>query len=150
MTLEQRIADELKNAMRAKDQVALTVLRALKSALKYAEVAPGATGGAVSDAEAISVVRKQIKQRQDSIAQFEGAGRNDLADKEKAEVAVLETFLPKSLSEAELEALLTQALAETGATSKAQMGAVMKWMQEKAAGRVDGKTLSQAVMKKLG
>lgn len=98
----------------------------------------------------MAAVRKQIKQREDSIAQFQQAGRTELAEKEKAEIAVLERFLPKPLSDSEIENLVAAALAETGATTKAQMGAVMKLVTERAAGRADGKVLSQAVMKRLG
>lgn len=147
-SIQASITDELKTAMKAKDAVALTALRALKSAFLVAETAPGATE--LSEADAVAVVRKQIKQRQDSIASFEGAGRADLADKEKAEIAVLEKFLPQALTAEEIDALVSAAIAETGATGRAQMGAVMKLVQERAAGRADGKALSQAVMAKLG
>ena len=148
-SIQAGLADAIKEAMRARDQVALTALRALKSAFLVMETAPGAADE-ISESDAVAVVRKQIKQREDSIAQFTQAGRTELADKERAEIAVLEKFLPKALTEAEVEALVTAAIAETGATTKAQMGSVMKLLQERAAGRADGKTLSQAVMKKLG
>lgn len=148
-SIQSTLGDAIKDAMRAKDQTALTALRALKAAFLLAETAPGSSGE-ISESEAVAVVRKQIKQREDSIAQFEQAGRPELAAKEKAEIAVLEKFLPQALSEAEIEALVTIAIAETGATSKAQMGAVMKLVSERAAGRADGKTLSQAVMQRLG
>lgn len=148
-TIQSGLTDALKDAMRAKDTVALTALRALKSAFLVLETAPGAAAE-ISETEAVAVVRKQIKQREDSIAQFEQAGRQELADKERAEIAVLEKFLPQALSEAEIDALVTAALAETGATTKAQMGAVMKLVSDRAAGRADGKALSQAVMKRLG
>jgi uncharacterized protein YqeY len=148
-SIQAGLTEAIKDAMRAKDPVALTALRALKSAFLVLETAPGATGD-ISESDAVAVVRKQIKQREDSIAQFEQAGRTELADKEKAEIAVLEKFLPQSLSEAEIDALVSAAMAETGATTKAQMGAVMKLVAERAAGRADGKTLSQAVMKRLG
>jgi len=148
-SIQAGLTEAIKDAMRAKDAVALTALRALKSAFLVLETAPGATGD-LSESDAVAVVRKQIKQREDSIAQFEQAGRTELADKEKAEIAVLEKFLPKALSAEEIEALVSVAMAETGATTKAQMGAVMKLVSERAAGQVDGKTLSQAVMKRLG
>ncbi len=147
-SIQASLTDEIKNAMKAKDAVALTALRALKSAFLIAETSPGAAE--LGEMEAVAVVRKQIKQRQDSIASFETAGRADLADKEKAEIAVLERFLPKALSEEEIDALVVAAIAETGATGRAQMGAVMKLVQERAAGRAEGKALSQAVMAKLG
>ncbi|MFN0128505.1 MAG: GatB/YqeY domain-containing protein [Verrucomicrobiales bacterium] len=148
-SIQAGLSDAIKDAMRAKDTVALTALRALKSAFLVLETAPGATGE-ISETEAVAAVRKQIKQREDSIAQFVQAGRTELAEKEKAEIAVLERFLPKPLSDQEIEALVTAALAETGASTKAQMGAVMKLVTEGAAGRADGKALSQAVMKRLG
>ena len=147
-SIQAGLTDAIKDAMRAKDTVALTALRALKSAFLVMETAPGAAGG-IAETEAVAVVRKQIKQREDSIVQFEQAGRTELADKEKAEIAVLERFLPKALSAEEIEALVSAALAETGATTKAQMGAVMKLVSERAAGQADGKTLSQAVMARL-
>lgn len=148
-SIQAGLAEAIKDAMRAKDTIALTALRALKSAFLVLETAPGAAGD-ISETEAVAVVRKQIKQREDSISQFEQAGRTELADKEKAEIVVLENFLPQALSEAEIDALVTAALAETGATTKAQMGAVMKLVSERAAGRADGKSLSQAIMKRLG
>lgn len=148
-SIQAGLTEAIKDAMRAKDAVALTALRALKSAFLVLETAPGATSD-ISESDAVAVVRKQIKQREDSIAQFEQAGRTELADKEKAEIAVLEKFLPQSLSGEEIDALVSAAMAETGATTKAQMGAVMKLVAERAAGRADGKTLSQAVMKRLG
>jgi uncharacterized protein YqeY len=148
-TIQAGLTDAIKDAMRAKDSVALTALRALKASFLVLETAPGAAAE-ISEADAVAAVRKQIKQREDSIAQFEQAGRTELAEKEKAEIAVLERFLPQPLSEAEIEALVTAAIAETGATTRAQMGAVMKLVADRAAGRADGKSLSQAVMKRLG
>ena len=147
-SIQAGLTDEIKNAMRAKDMVALTALRALKSAFLVLETAPGAAES-LSEADAVAVVRKQIKQREDSIAQFKQAGRTELAEKEEAEIAVLEKFLPKALDEKEIEELVSAALAETGATTRAQMGAVMKLVSERAAGQADGKTLSQAVMRRL-
>ena len=148
-SIQSGLPDALKEAMRAKDTVALTALRALKSAFLVVETAPGAPSE-ISETDAVAIVRKQIKQREDSVAQFTQAGRTELADKEQAEIAVLERFLPKPLSEAEIDALVTAAITETGATSRAQMGGVMKLVSERAAGRADGKSLSQAVMKRLG
>src|SRR6478735_100383 len=143
MTLPERIDADLKDAMRAKDAGKLAVLRGLKSALKYAAIEKA--DGAVDDAAATQVIRKQVKQRQDSIESFEKGGRPDLAAKEKEELELLNTYLPKGLSAEELATLVRDAIAEVGATSKAQMGAVMKVVQANAAGRADGKTLSQEV-----
>jgi uncharacterized protein len=149
MSINEKIANDLKDAMRAKDQGAMTALRALKSALKYAAVEKHGADGVLDDTDALAVVRKQLKQRRDSIEQFTAGGRADLADKELAEVAILERYLPAGLSEAEVTALVDAVIAELGATDKKQMGQVMKVLQERAAGRADGKLLSQAVSARL-
>ena len=149
MTLPERIDSDLKDAMRAKDAAKLGVLRMLKSALKYSAIEKSAEGQ-LDDAEAAQVIRKQVKQRQDSIEQFEKGGRPELAAKEKEELLILNAYLPKGLEAEELAALVREAIAEVGATSKAQMGAVMKALQAKVAGRADGKTLSQEVSRQLG
>ena len=147
MTLQERIDNDLKDAMRAKDAGRLAVLRGLKSALKYAAIEKADAG--LDDAAATQVIRKQVKQRQDSIESFEKGGRPELAAKEKAELEMLNAYLPKGLSADELSALVRETIAEVGATSKAQMGAVMKALQAKVAGRADGKTLSVEVQKQL-
>jgi uncharacterized protein YqeY len=148
MTLQERIDADLKDAMRAKDAGKLAVLRMLKSALKYAAIEK--PDGVLDDAAATQVIRKQVKQRQDSIESFEKGGRPELAAKEKEELELLNTYLPKGLSAEELATLVRDAIAEVGATSKAQMGAVMKVVQANAAGRADGKTLSTEVQRQLG
>src|SRR5215475_6405762 len=149
MTLQQRVDSDLKEAMRAKDATKLAVLRMLKSALKYAAIEKSAAEAELSDAEAIQVIRKQAKQRQDSIESFEKGGRAELANKEKEELALLNTYLPQAMSPDELTKVVREAIAELGATSKAQMGAVMKSLQTKVGGRADGKTLSAEVQKQL-
>ena len=149
MTLQQRVDSDLKEAMRAKDGTKLGVLRMLKSALKYAAIAKSGAESELSDAEAIQVIRKQAKQRQDSIESFEKGGRIELADKEKEELAILNTYLPQGMSPDELMKVVGETIAELGATSKAQMGAVMKALQAKVGGRVDGKTLSSEVARQL-
>jgi len=149
MTLQQRVDSDLTEAMRAKDATKLGVLRMLKSALKYAAIAKSGAESELSDAEAIQVIRKQAKQRQDSIESFEKGGRTELADKEKEELALLNTYLPQAMSAEELEKVVRETIAELGATSKAQMGAVMKALQAKAGSRVDGKTLSAEVGRQL-
>ena len=149
MTLQQRVDSDLKEAMRAKDGTKLGVLRMLKSALKYAAIAKSGAESELSDAEAVQVIRKQAKQRQDSIESFEKGGRTELADKEKEELALLNTYLPQGMSAEELEKVVRETIAELGATSKAQMGAVMRALQAKAGGRVDGKTLSAEVARQL-
>jgi len=147
MTLTERIDADLKEAMRAKDAGKLAVLRMLKSALKYAAIER--PDGTLEDSAATQVIRKQVKQRQDSIESFEKGGRPELAAKEKEEMEILNAYLPKGLSAEELSAMVRETIAEVGATSKAQMGAVMKALQTKVAGRADGKTLSTEVQKQL-
>ena len=149
MTLQQRVDSDLKEAMRAKDATKLGVLRMLKSALKYAAIAKSDAEAELSDAEAVQVIRKQTKQRQDSIESFEKGGRAELADKEKEELAILNAYLPQAMSPDELGKVVRETIAELGATSKAQMGAVMKALQTKVAGRVDGKALSAEVSRQL-
>ena len=147
--LDDQIMQDLKEAMKAKDQAAMTTLRALKSALKYAAIEKLGAEGELPEADAVAVIRKQIKQRRDSVEQFTAGGRPELAEKETAEIAVLERYLPAALTEAELEAMVDAAIAELGATGKQDMGRVMKALQERAAGRADGKVLSQLVAKRL-
>jgi uncharacterized protein YqeY len=148
MTLSERIDSDLKDAMRAKDAGRLNVLRMLKSALRYAAIEkPGEYQ--LDDAAATQVIRKQVKQRQDSIESFEKGGRPELAAKEKGELEMLNAYLPKGMNADELTAMVRETIAEIGATSKAQMGAVMKAMQTKVAGRADGKTLSAEVQRQL-
>lgn len=147
--LSKQINDDLKNAMREKNAVALTVLRGLKSAIKYAAIEQGGADAELDDTAAVAVIRKQIKQRQDSIESFTSGGRDDLIATEKAELEVLEKYLPAGLSDDEIAALVDQAIAETGAASRKDMGGVMKLLQERTAGRADNKTLSQLVMSKL-
>ncbi len=149
MSLQTQVDSDIKDAMRAKDAAKLGVLRMLKSALMNAAIEKGGAGTLLEDAEASAVIRKEVKKRQDSIESFEKAGRTELAEKEKAEIAVLGAYLPQALGAEELAALVREAIAEAGATSKKEMGAVMKIANAKAAGRVDGKTLSTAVQQSL-
>lgn len=148
-TFAENVMDDLKIAMKAKDSVALTSLRALKTALTNAAIESGNKDNVIEQADALAIVRKQIKQRNDSIEQFENAGRSELAEKEKAEIVVLEKYLPAAMSSEEVSAIVATAVAETGASSRADMGKVMGIVQSKTAGRVDGKTLSKEVMKHL-
>ncbi len=150
MALQKRIDEDLIAAMRAKDSARLGVLRMLKAALKNAAIDKAGAEGELEDSEAIAVVRKQVKQRQDSIESFEKGGRNELAEKERAEIAVLNSYLPQAMSGEELKRIVAETIAETGATSRAQMGVVMKALQQKVAGRADGKTLSAEVQRQLG
>jgi uncharacterized protein YqeY len=149
MTLSQRVDEDLKDAMRAKNANRVGVLRMLKSALKYAAIEKSGAESELNDAESAQVVRKQVKQRQDSIKSFEKGGRAELAAKEKEELSILQSYLPKAMSAEELVKVVRETIAEVGATSKVQMGAVMKALQAKVAGRADGKTLSTEVQKQL-
>ena len=148
--LTQQITEDMKTAMREKNTVALNTVRMLKSAIKNAAIEKGGADAELTDTEVMAVVRKEVKKRQDSIEQYEAAGRDELADQEKAEIEVLNGYLPEPLSEEEIASIVEAAVAEVGATSRKEMGQVMKIVQEKTAGRADGKTLSQAVMSKLG
>lgn len=144
-----QISEDIKTAMRAKDSIALNSLRALKSALTNAAIEKDGLGTLLDEPEILAVVRKQIKQRQDSIEQFEKANRQELAETEKAEIAILSKYLPAALSEAQISEFVAQAIKETGAASKADIGKVMKRTQELCEGRADGKTLSAAVISRL-
>jgi uncharacterized protein YqeY len=148
-TTAARIPEDIKIAMKAKDSTALNALRALKSALTNAAIEKAGLGTELEEAEVLAVVRKQIKQRLDSCEQFENAGRSELAATEKAEIAILSRYLPAALTGDELSQVVEQAVADTGATGKSDMGKVMKRAQELAEGRADGKSLSAAVMKRL-
>ena len=147
MSLQDRITQEIKAAMLAKDAARLSTLRLLKSALGYVQIEK--KQDVLPDAEIISVIQKEIKKRRDSIEQYQAAGRAEQAALETAEVAVLETFLPKPLTPEELEAMVRATITELGAASKKDMGPVIKAVQAKAAGRADGKTVSQLVGKLL-
>lgn len=149
MSLQSQIDEDLKNAMRAKDAARLSVLRLLKAALKNTAIEKLGADGELSDADAIAVIRKQVKQRQDSIESFEKGGRTELAAKEKAEIAVLNHYLPVAMSATELQKVVADTIHEVGATSRAQLGTVMKALQSKIAGQVDGKTLSTEVQRQL-
>jgi uncharacterized protein YqeY len=141
--LAGQIASDMKEALRAKDAPRLSTLRMLKSALEYHKIEKKQE--TLTDADVVTIIKKQIKQRQDSIEGFEKGGRTDLVDKEKAELAVLKSYLPEELSAAQIEEFVRTAIAEVGATTKADMGKVMKAVQAKVAGRADNKLVSQIV-----
>jgi len=147
MTLQERISQEIKAAMLAKAADRLSTLRLLKSAMGYSQIEKKTES--LSDADVVGIVQKEVKKRRDSAEQFEKGGRAELAAKENAEIAVLESFLPKALSAEELDALVRAAIQELGATGKKDMGPVIKAVQAKAAGRADGKTISSLVGKLL-
>ena len=149
MSLQEQIDNDLKEAMKAREAERLGVLRMLKAAVKNAAIEKGGPNVALDDTEATAIIRKQVKQRQDSIEGFTKGGRPELAAKEQAEMEILNTYLPQAMSAEALAALVKEAVIEAGATSKAQMGAVMKIAKEKAAGRADGKALSMEVQRQL-
>jgi uncharacterized protein len=149
MTIQERIDADIKEAMRAKEADKLSALRMVKSAMMNAAIEKHGAGGKLGDMDSLAVIRKQVKQRRESIEGFAKGGRPDLAAKETREIDFLNEYLPVPLTEREIQQLARDAIAEVGATSKAQMGAVMKIATEKAAGRVEGKALSKAVQENL-
>ena len=149
MTFQARIDQDIKAAMMAREAAKLGVLRMLKTSLMNAAIEKGGAGSALEDGDALAIVRKEVKKRQDSVEAFEKGGRPEMAATEMAEIEILNTYLPQALSAAEVEALVKSAIAEAGATSRKEMGAVMKILNEKAVGRADGRTLSTEVQKHL-
>ena len=148
MSLEQSLTADIVTAMKAKDQNRLTALRMLKTALTNKSIEKGR---ALEGAEELQIVSMLVKQRKDSIEQFTKGGRQDLADKEQAEIGILSGYLPASASDEEVEAAVTKAIAETGAASAKDMGKVMKAAMAGLAGKtVDGKKVSETVKAKLG
>jgi len=147
MTLLDRLAQELKAAMSAKDAERLSTLRLLKSAAGYAQIERGTE--TLTDAEVVALIQKEVKKRRDAVEQYEKGGRPELASKEKQEITVLESFLPQPLALDELEQLVRATIQETGATSRKQMGQVVKAVQARAAGCAAGKTISELVGKLL-
>ena len=146
MALRERLNEDIKVAMKAREQEKLNALRLLLSAVKQREVDERIT---LDDAGVIGVIEKMLKQRKDSISQFEKAARQDLVDKEKFEVGVLEAYLPQQLSQGEIEAIVAEAVASTGAKSAADMGKVMGVVKPKLAGRADMGKVSGLVKAKL-
>lgn len=149
MSFQDQINQDIKSAMLARESAKLGVLRMLKTALMNAAIEKGGAGSTLEDADALAIVRKEVKKRQDSVEAFEKGGRPEMAATEKAEIDILATYLPQPLTPEELSALVQSAIAETGATSRKEMGAVIKLVNEKAAGRADGRTISTEVQKHL-
>lgn len=148
MSLQQKVMQELKAAMKVKDSVTLESLRAIKSALLLAQTEKGASG-TLSEADELKLLQKLVKQRKDSAAIFREQGREDLAAPELEQAAVIEKFLPKQLSEAEIEEVVDKVIAQTGAESMKDMGKVMGMVTKELAGQADGKTISGIVRSKL-
>lgn len=148
MSLETKVMDELKQAMRAKDESTLRTLRDIKASILKEKTAAGAKE-TMTEADEMKLLQKMAKQRRESLEIYQQQNREDLAKKEEEELAVIEKFLPQPLSQDELEALLKDIIAQTGASSPADMGKVMGTATKQTAGRADGKTISETVKKLL-
>ncbi len=148
MDLFEKVSEDIKNAMKAKDKVALETLRNVKKVFLEAKTAPG-SNDTLADADALKLIQKLVKQGKDSAAIYIEQGRQDLADDELAQVAVLEKYLPKQMSAEELEAELKKIIAEVGATSAKEMGKVMGVASKALAGRAEGRVISETVKKLL-
>ncbi|MGC6479044.1 MAG: GatB/YqeY domain-containing protein [Flavobacteriaceae bacterium] len=148
MSLEQQLTSELKDAMRAKDQLRLEALRAIKSAILLVKTQSGAEE-TLTEAQEIQLLQKLVKQRRDSAAIFKEQNRSDLAQPEEDQAAIIAAFLPQQLSVAEVETIVEKIIAETGASSMKDMGRVMGAANQQMAGQADGKTISSIVKNKL-
>jgi len=147
MDFSTRLSEQLKQAMKSKDQVMLTTVRGLKAKVKEREIAKGAV---LEEPEFIKIVQTAVKQHREAIDLYAKGGRQDLVASEEAELKILEDYLPKMMTPEEMRALVDRVVTETGASSMADMGKVMKPLMEAAAGRGDGKLLQQYVREKLG
>jgi hypothetical protein len=147
MTLAERLNEDMKLAMKSQDKLRLSVLRMIRAAVKNQEIERKRP---LDDGELIDVLSREIKQRKDSLQDFEKAGRTDLAEQVTAEIEIISAYLPKPLTDEEVTALVQQTIQETGASSKADMGKVMAALMPKVKGRADGKLVNQIVSKFLG
>jgi uncharacterized protein YqeY len=147
MALKERITEDMKTAMRAGEKERLATIRLALAAIKQREVDERIT---LDDAQVLAVLEKMIKQRREAVTQFESGGRSDLVAKENAEIALLQGYLPAQMSDAELDALIAEAIQTTGATSVRDMGKVMGFVKPKAQGRADMGALSARIKQKLG
>ena len=146
---KQKLQEELKNSMLAKDELRTSVLRLLLSAINYYEIQKGGAGYEASEEDVLAVTQKEAKQRRDSIAEFEKAGRQELVDKETSELKILEAFLPEQMSEDEVSSIVEQTISETGAASMADMGKLMGVLNGKLKGKADMGVVSEIVKSKL-
>ncbi len=146
--LEKKINDDLKGAMKEKKTIKIETLRMLKAEIKNVSISK--KGASLEDKDVFQIVSKQIKQHRDSIETFSKGGREDLVEKEKQELEILQSYLPKQLSKEEVVSIVKQAIAETGAASRSDMGKVMKLVMEKVKGAAEGKLVSQIVAEQLG
>lgn len=147
MSLETKIMEDLKAAMKAKDQVALRGIRAIKAAILIAKT--DGSGKEVDEAKEIQILQKLVKQRKDSLDIYEKQNREDLAKTEREEIPIIEKYLPKQMDEAELEGVLKALVEQTGASGMADMGKVMGLASKQLAGKADGKTISSVVRRLL-
>lgn len=147
--LKQKLREELKQSMISRDGLKTSVLRMLLSALTYYEINKGGAGYEASDEDVLAVITKEVKQRKDSIEQFEKANRQELADKEKQELALLSVYLPQQLTKEEITSLVKDAVAKTGATSPQDIGKVMGFLMPKIKGKADGNLVNKIVRENL-
>jgi hypothetical protein len=148
MSLEEKVMADLKAAMLAKDEKSLRSLRAIKSAIIIAKTAEG-SGGEIKEADELKMLQKLVKQRKDSLEIYEKQNREDLAEKEREEIGIIEKFLPKQIGEPELKEIINKIIVETGASSPADMGKVMGAANKQLSGKADGKTISGIVKELL-
>jgi hypothetical protein len=146
MSLKERITSDMTAAMKSKEAARLSTLRMVKAAVQNREIEKG---GELSDEEVTKALQSLVKQRRDSVEQYEKAGRAELAEKERAEIAVIEGYLPRAASREEIERAVAEVVAETGAASMKEMGAVIRAVQARLGGAADGRTVSEAVKSRL-
>lgn len=147
--LKQRIQEDMTSAMKAKEEMKLSVIRMLKSAVQYYEINKGGAGYEASDEDVVDVIGKEIKKRREAIELYEKGGRPELAEQEKNELTILQTYLPEQMTEEEVKNLVQKAIETTGASSMADMGKVMGVLMPQVKGKADGNLLSQLVKKAL-
>ncbi len=147
--LKDKIQEDLKQAMLAKEVEKLSTIRMLKSALQYFEIQKGGAGYQATDEDVIDVIGKEIKKRRESIEMFEKGGRQELADKEKLELEILQTYLPEQMTEEEVQVLVNEAITQTGAKTMQDMGKVMGALMPKVKGKADASIISNLVRQKL-
>ncbi|GGH26725.1 GatB/YqeY domain-containing protein [Paenibacillus segetis] len=146
MNLSERLNEDMKQAMKSQDKFKLSTIRMVRATMKNLEIDLKRT---LNDNEVLDILSREIKQRKDALQEFEKAGRNDLAEKVKAEAEILAEYLPEQLSEEEIKVIVQQTIQETGASSKADIGKVMSALMPKVKGRADGKLVNQAVQQLL-
>lgn len=150
MNLREKIQEDIKSAMISKDQDKLSTIRMLKSAIQYFEIQKGGAGYEATDEDVIDVVSKEIKKRKESIELYEKGGRQELADKEKFEITILQGYMPQQLSDEEINSFINDAIIQTGASTIQDMGKVMGVLSPKIKGKADGGTVSSIVRERLG